>query len=66
MNRHKIKVRAINVYLYCQLDGLQSISIFNVNNCTFSSCSVTISGQQPTEHICEETIKDVDIDAIFD
>ena len=57
--------------------GLQSTPMFIVNNCTFSGCSVAISGQQAEcqprnieefteEQICQETLKDVDIDAIFD
>ena len=48
--------------------------MFIVNNCTFSGCSVAISGQQAAcqskstaevEQICEETLKGVDIDDIF-
>ena len=51
--------------------------MFIVNGCTFSGCFVAISGQQPAyqpsnteeftkEQICQETLKDVDIDDIFD
>ena len=57
--------------------GFQSTPMFIVNGRTFSGCSVAISGQQPAyqpsnteefteEQICQETLKDVDIDDIFD
>ena len=57
--------------------GLLSTPMFIVNNYTFSGCSATISRQQAEcqlrnieefteEQICQETIKHVDIDAIFD
>ena len=54
--------------------GVQLTPMFIVNNCTFSGCSVAISGQQAAcqskstaevEQICEETLKGVDIDDIF-
>ena len=52
--------------------GVQ-MPMFIVSNCTFSGCSVAISGQQATcqyksteEQICEETLKDIDIAQIFD
>ena len=50
--------------------GLQT-PVLIVNNCTFSSCSVAISGQEASEkftdeQICQETLKDIDIDDIFD
>ena len=57
--------------------GLQLTTMFIVNNRTFSGCSVAISGQQAKcqprnneectkEQICQEKLKDVDNDAIFD
>ena len=57
--------------------GFQSTPMFIVNNCTFSGCSVAISGQQATcqpnnseevteEQVCQETLRDVDISDIFD
>ena len=55
----------------------QSTPMFIVSNCTFSGCSVAISGQQAScqpsnteelteEQVCQETLKDVDINDIFD
>ena len=50
--------------------------VFIMNDCTFSGCSVAIYGQQAVcqsssseevneEQICQETLKDIDIDDIF-
>ena len=57
--------------------GFQSTPMFIVNNCTFSGCSVAISGQQAArqpsnsdelteEQVYQETLRDVDISDIFD
>ena len=48
---------------------------FVLNNCTFSGCSVALSGQATSgstqesieeKRICTETLKDINVDDIFD
>ena len=48
---------------------------FVLNNCSFSGCSVTLSGQATSgstqesieeKQICTETLEDINVDDIFD